>query len=150
MITCFIVISIKLNKNDLLNKLEEVLSQNTLFRHFFDNLEESVIMFQGQQVMYVNDMFLSKFRTLISTAQTIEIQSEAEQTPPSLWKKFKDKIFGNTAPPSKFETSFFTEPLFTAFSETQSKLGLKKQLQSELRCLSLKDLLLVAKEALAG
>ena len=46
LITVYIMMTIK--ENDLLDKIKKLLSQNTLFKHFFDNLEESVIMFQDE------------------------------------------------------------------------------------------------------
>ena len=39
-----------------------------MFKHFFDSLQEPVIIIKDGQVKYSNDQFLNKFRCLISQA----------------------------------------------------------------------------------
>jgi len=108
----------------------------------FDILEESVIMFKEGHPIYVNDMFLVKFRTLIEKATVTELARD-QPLSTTLLSKLRCRRVKTEL---KFESSFFNEPMFTLFHQDQSQLGIRRPFQPQQTSQSLNELLTVQKE----
>ena len=106
---CFVIYLFlnHLQKNEFFTHLKSMIDKNDLFKHIFDNLEEAVIIFKDGEVTYANDMFLAKFRTLISRASVVEVKDVFET---------KKRCCSKTARKTKFDSSFFTEALFGEYA----------------------------------
>ena len=63
---CFIIIKRMFNK--LLEIINLKLEAQSIFKHIFDNSEESIIIVKDQQVEYVNNYFLEKFKKEITSS----------------------------------------------------------------------------------
>ena len=60
--------------NKLLDIINMKLAAQSIFRHLFDNSEESIIIVKDNEVEYVNNQFLEKFRYQIMNSKELKNQ----------------------------------------------------------------------------
>ena len=70
----FVYIIFKRMINKLLDIINMKLAAQSIFRHLFDNSEESIIIVKDNEVEYVNNQFLEKFRYQIMNSKELKNQ----------------------------------------------------------------------------
>jgi len=101
------------SNTDFLKETEKLVDANSLFKTIFDNLREAVMLIQDNQVVYVNDMLLDKFRTHIHKAQVTLRETEAP--PPKGFKQKVRRCFCKARGKTIIESSFPTDEIFTPY-----------------------------------
>ena len=86
-----------------------------MFKHFFDNLQEPVIIIKDHQVKYCNDQFLNKFKCLISQA-TVSKTLEPLPRPKKWWKRIISKLTRAAQFKTLYQSSFFMVPVFQNYT----------------------------------
>ena len=65
----FVFIIYKRLVNNLLEIINMKIATQSIFRHLFDNSEESIIIVNNDEVKYVNNQFLEKFKFQIMNSK---------------------------------------------------------------------------------
>ena len=86
-----------------------MIDKNDLFKHIFDNMKQSVIIFKDDgSVLYANDMLLARFKSLITRVSVAETEENGKPARGCCRKSKKH---------FRYTSSFFTEPLFQDHSQ---------------------------------
>jgi len=117
------------SQNDIFIQIEQIKSGENKFKHIFENIEEPIIILEGQQGKYANDSFLLRFSDKLKIAKVTEVKIEEKL---STCKRLKQELVGKKSAKKerKFQSSFYEEKMFALESneaESHSILDILRQ-----------------------
>ena len=94
--------------DDVFKQIKKINNGENRFKNIFENLEEPVIVLEGQQGKYANESFLRRFKHFILGAEVALVRTEQHLT---LFQKVKKKFF-STQTEHQFTSSFYGKEIF--------------------------------------